>query len=121
MSDQLGLFAESSPSPPLASRIYSGEGELERDLGTARVWDHEPDEWKTLAWNALLILADGGEPFTSEDVRAIVGDPERPNVVGSLFLRASKRGIIKRTGELRHASRPSLHATDLPVWIGSGG
>jgi hypothetical protein len=90
-----------------------------RDEGTARVWENEVDEWKTLAWNALLLLADGGEPFTSEDVRAIAGDPTRPNAFGSLFYKAARRGIIRRTGMSRKASRPSMHATDLPFWIGA--
>lgn len=94
------------------------DGPARRDEGTTRVWSHADEQWKANAWDAICALATLGDPFTSEQVRAIVGDPDKPNAMGALFLRASKAGIIHRTGRVRRATRPSLHATDLPEWEG---
>lgn len=93
-------------------------GEALRDQGMARVLMFTPDEWKARALEAIGELARTGEPFTSEELRAIVGDPPKANAMGSIFNAAAMRKIIRHCG-WRKASRPGMHATDLREWIGT--
>lgn len=104
MSEQLSLVAS--------------DGEARRDRGMARVLDAAA-EWREDALVAIRGLAAEGAPFTAEDVRAIVGDPPRPNAMGAVFHLAARRRWIRKVG-YRPATRPSLHATDLAVWEGTG-
>lgn len=92
-------------------------GEALRDQGMARVLMFTDDEWKLRAMQAIIELARGGEPFTSEDLRELVGDPPKPNAMGSIFNTAAMRKIITHVG-WRKASRPGMHATDLREWMG---
>lgn len=92
-------------------------GEALRDQGMARVLMFTPDEWKARAFEAIVELAKTGEPFTSEQLREIVGDPPKPNAMGSIFNAAAMKKIIVHCG-WRKASRPGMHATDLREWIG---
>lgn len=103
MSEQLSLAA-------------AGEGETRRDVGMAKVLDAS-EEWRDDAMIAIRGLAAERAPFTAEDVRAIVGDPPRPNAMGAVFHLAARRGWIRKVG-YRKATRPSLHATELAVWEG---
>lgn len=92
-------------------------GEQLKTQGQQLVLSNESEEWKERAWNTIIVLARNGQPFTSEDVRAVAGDPERPNSVGAIFARAVKAGVIIQQGWTK-ASRLGMHATDLRVWVG---
>lgn len=89
-----------------------------RDAGAERVLINE-GEWKEAAAEAVRLLAHSGVPFTAEEVREIVGDPERTNAMGAVFLVASQAGLIEPCG-YRIPSRASRHANRLRVWKGSG-
>ncbi len=101
---------------PLFRPLPSGQ-EL-RDNGIALVDGAEPLAWKAKADAAIATLAASGLEFTAEDVRAIAGDPSRPNAMGAAFNRAAKTGTITY---VRHApsSRPTLHRCAIRVWIGT--
>ncbi len=92
------------------------EGEARRDAGMAKVLDASA-EWRSDAMVAIRGLALEPTGFTAEEVRAIVGDPPRPNAMGAVFHLAARRGWIRKVG-YRKATRPSLHATELAVWEG---
>lgn len=93
-------------------------GEVLRDDG-AEAALRNAEEWAEAAWAALLELAASGEGFTSEDLRRRAGDAPVPNAVGGLFLRASRRRLIAKSGTYRRGTRPESHATELPVWKGT--
>lgn len=89
-----------------------------RDAGVSSVSGHTPGEWRSAADRAIVELANKRDPFTAEDVRAVVGDPpNHPNAMGARFLDAARAGIIRQVGRQLPA-RPSRHASSVGVWIG---
>jgi len=99
------------------------EGEQLKFEGMALASDAVPD-WYDQAWTVLLGLAAKGDPFTSEDVVAVVGLPRgdvstnKNNAVGALISSAARKHIIHKVG-YRNSKRPALHAAALAVWVGS--
>lgn len=95
------------------------EGEQRKADGMAAVLDHADSLWTDRAWAYILFLGKTGQEFTSETVRAVVGDPPGSgNVFGALFSKAARGGSIRSVGWTK-ATRPGLHATDLRVWVGA--
>lgn len=94
-------------------------GEALRDAGIARVLDHTPESWKNAALEAITSLATSGRGFTAEDVREIAGDPPgHYNAMGAAVRAAATRGLIRKVGFTK-ATRASLHATELALWVGT--
>jgi hypothetical protein len=75
------------------------------------------DEWAKAAQLVLDELIDRSLPFTSEDVRVVVGPPPSNGSFGGLFLRAAKAGRIEAVGYER-SRRPARHSWLLRQWIG---
>ena len=98
-------------------RLDQAHGDELRDQGVRKVYEAEDDGWKVRAEAAIYVLAKRGQSFTAEDVRAVVGDPTRPNAMGALFRLASAHGIIERVGFSKPV-RPSRHASMMAVWRG---
>lgn len=93
-----------------------------RDAGTEQVRSHN-EEWAERADVAVGRLAfetklGEREHFCAEDVRLIVGDPPHPNVMGSVFLRAVRRGVIRGVGWKR-ATRREGHACRMQMYVGT--
>lgn len=65
----------------------------------------------------LRRLARAGEPFTSEDVTAAVGQPPSSGAVGARMAAAARRGTIVAIGH-RKAERVNQHATEIKLWRG---
>jgi len=107
------------PAPALAPRPLRSEGEELALAGMARATQAEGRDWIERADNAIRALAASGAEFNSEDVRRLAGDPEHPNAMGGRFSVAARRGLILCVGR-RKAERPTLHAHELRVWVGTG-
>ena len=90
-----------------------------RDEGIELVDKNTSYEWKESADNAICSLALSGRTFTAEDVRRLAGSPSRPNAFGSRFMKAIRRGWIKKVG-YTNAARPDAHARALAQYRGSG-
>jgi hypothetical protein len=74
---------------------------------------------------AIGICADGGDPFTAEDVRAYLGRFVRDlddvsKVLGGRMRAAALRGQIYTLGETSTAKRTDAHARRMLVWYGKG-
>jgi hypothetical protein len=74
---------------------------------------------------AIRICADGGDPFTAEDVRAYLGRYVRDledvsKVLGGRMRAAAIRGHIFTLGETNTAKRTDAHARRMLVWYGKG-
>lgn len=96
-------------------------GEDLRDAGIAQTDENTSDRWKDaadraiaqLAWDCKIGLRD---QFSSEDVRALAGDPpDNPNAMGARFLHARRRGVIHLVG-YGVATRPEAHACRLTFY-----
>ena len=73
--------------------------------------------WTARATEAIRALAATGKPFTAEDVRRLVGKPDRANWVGPTLAAAHQRGEIRQLGSATAARRPRKGSSTY-VWIG---
>lgn len=93
-------------------------GEALKTHGMQQAEEGASDGWKETWSQAIRLLAVIGDPFTSDDVRAIAGEPwDHPNACGSLFHRAAREGLIRQVG-YRKSERAKLHKHPLTLWQG---
>jgi hypothetical protein len=113
--EQLTFFAG-----PVTNTVASPKG-FERGMAASqkaadRRWT---DEQQDQVDAAILEVASRAGRFTSEDVWKLLGD-EFPVTKGmaARLLSHSRRGVIRNTGELSHASRGGAHdhGQRLTVW-----
>jgi len=95
-----------------------------RDAGARRALDASSDEWKRNARWVLGRLANSMMPFTADDLIAEAGLPNeqginRNNAVGSIFLNASKAGLIRPTGRRTPSKRAGNHGRYQTEWVGA--
>lgn len=102
----------------MTDQLTLEEGLALKEKGMALASLAEPEPYKQRARGAISYFASLGTPFTAEDVRELVGDPEHPNSLGALFSAAVKVGQIRRWSD-RPAVRAQRHASLLRVWIGT--
>jgi len=88
-----------------------------RDAGVEKVTLNTSEGYRESFNRVLGEMADTGQPFSSEDVTAVVGQPSNPNTVGALFIGAAKRGVIRKCG-YRQSTRPERHAAVIALWEG---
>jgi hypothetical protein len=93
-------------------------GDALKDTGMALADSAAAPDWKARWDEAILELARGGLPFTSDEVRELAGPPtDHPNAAGSRFAAAARAGVIERIG-YRNSTRAVLHSHPLSVWRG---
>jgi hypothetical protein len=95
-----------------------------RDYGIAAA-EHDRTLIIQAVDTAIRICADGGDPFTAEDVRAYLGRYVRDlkdvsKVLGGRIRAAAVRGDIFTLGETNTAKRTDAHARRMLVWYGKG-
>lgn len=110
------------PDPPQAESLFDlEEGRALRDDGASHAGDGAPaaltSGWRVKADECIDRLAKDGREFSADDLVAEVGEPPVPNMLGGVFLSASKRGMIRTVG-YRQGQRPSAHARVQRVWAG---
>ena len=82
------------------------------------------DLWKAKFKESVRAFARTRQPFTSEDVIAVVGLPcgdvamNANNAVGAMMTALAKRGVICKTGNRVQSRRKSSHGAELTEWIG---
>jgi hypothetical protein len=96
------------------------EGRRRAEEGMERSWTATSEEWRDVAWDTLIKLANSGKPFNSDDIKERIGPPDHPNAVGSLFSKASRRGIIEVVG-MRPMRGAKAHARMTFLYIGIKG
>ena len=103
--------------PPL---FDLGAGETLRDNGVTAAGSTNPQApaWRADAEAAIEVLAQTRTVFSADNLVAIVGPPPIPNMLGAVFLSASRAGLIVCTG-FRPAQRPTAHARMQRTWIGT--
>ncbi len=93
-------------------------GEALRDEGMRLVSEHVDQMWRDAADAEILRLASTGERFTVDDVRAVVGEPDRVNAWGARFGAAAKQGLIFQCDFVK-SHRAPRHAGMVRVWRGT--
>ena len=110
------LWVQPVTAPTLFDQPTPSEA---RHDAITRADDHANPEWREQAFTALTKVARMRLTFTADDVwDELAGADEtthNPSALGPVFLRASKAGLICKTGELR-LSRQTQRHRDLTVW-----
>ena len=87
--------------------------------GIQRADDHADAEWREQAFEAIQWCARMRITFTADDVWERLGESDasthEPAALGPVFLRASKAGLIVKTGG-QIPSRNHRRHRDLTVW-----
>lgn len=104
-------------------------GRVERQLlsvATAVVRTLAPREaeaaWMGAAANAITTAAAAGQPFTSDEVWALLDTqhpglaPPDPRAMGVAFARIQRRGLIAPTPATRRSTRRTNHGRPIRVW-----
>lgn len=90
-----------------------------RDEGMERVLEHR-SAYRWRLENAIHELARTGTPFTSDHLRAMVGDPPREvstNLTGAVVNAAAKAGVIRAVG-FTYSARVKGHKNVVRSWVG---
>jgi hypothetical protein len=106
MDDLLSLLPPEFPLPP---DVHAG---AELAAANADAW------WLSCAETAISYFAGLGQPFTADDVRSLVPEPDEPNRWGGVFRRAYSAGVIEPTGSARPSSTGSRRGGLLREWRG---
>lgn len=80
--------------------------------------------WKMAAAEAIRQLVAAGDPFTADDVWAMI-EPlgvrtHEPNAMGAVFNAAARDGIITSDGMYRPSCRRKAHRRMVRVWRAAG-
>ena len=99
------------------------EGERRKQEGIDRVLENAASHWKAVAASEILALAQTGEPFTIDalkaKVRPVAGEPHHYNAWGGVVNRAARRKLIRMTGRLVASAQATCHAHKNPEWEGT--
>jgi hypothetical protein len=88
-----------------------------RDDGLALVEASQSPEWTTAACRCIDELAASGEPFSADDVRAIVGTPLHPRAFGMVFKWAVESDALERVGMVQ-SKRPEARGRWIVIYRG---
>ncbi len=98
------------------------ESMRQRDIGIELVLERR-SAYRGDVEAAIRWFARDGKEFSADDVRTLVGDPPRgvsTNLVGALFMGASRAGLIKAVGYTT-SGRVIGHANTVRSWVGRNG
>lgn len=87
-----------------------------------RAADHADTDWLRDAARAVRTLAAQREPFTTDDVWALLNatstaTTHEPRALGAVIRQAQRDELIRTTGEWRKSTRPECHTRPCAVWI----
>lgn len=117
MSSTPSLFDQ--PDEPPARK-----GERLRDEAITRAREHAPDEWYSLAWDAVRIVARAADEWTTDEVWALLDErgapaPPEPRAMGAIMRDVKRRGLATPTDRTRLSTRPDCHRRPIRVWRSS--
>lgn len=102
----------------IGQQLTLEDGRRARDVGQQIATYSTDVAWVLAADAAIERLAATGDPFTADEVRAMVGPPVgSASAMGPRFTAAAAAGIIRKIG-YRQSSSPTRHAGILAVWRG---
>ena len=78
--------------------------------------DADKDAWRAGVHTGIEYLAHHGAPFTADDLHDMgIQPPWHPNAWGTVFMHASRRGLIQKVGH-KPSTVPSRKGSILTVW-----
>jgi hypothetical protein len=92
------------------------QSELALNEALARVEEAAKEEWKEDVLNAIRMLAEVREYFTSDDVWMEVESPREPRALGAMMRQAKKLGWIEPTTSHVMSIRVACHRRPLRIW-----
>ena len=104
-----------------ASLFDSDRAEDERDAGIATAEQGASDRWLAQALAAVRVIAARGEPFSTDDVWALLATMgaavREPRAMGAVMRRARQLGICEPTGGFEKSVRPEHHRGPVRIWV----
>ena len=105
-------------------------GQQAAQAGIDQAEDHAQQEWLEWAAAAVRTCAETGEPFTTDQVyavmeaRAIAENRPTPatherRAMGAVVRKAVQDGLIVDTGRIQPTERPEGHASPKRLWVGA--
>lgn len=94
----------------------------QREVSLERVTEAADRSYRRDLEEAIVQLADGGQPFCSDDIRALAGDPPAgcsPNIAGAAIMAALKQSQVQQVGFTRSA-RVIGHGNRVGLYVGKG-
>jgi hypothetical protein len=93
----------------LASRTRAdiAEAQRRRDEGVALADEATDDFWRNTVDQAIRHFAARGEPFSQNELRELLPEPNSPFAFGARFLKAARDGVIQPIGAVRSTKRES--------------
>jgi hypothetical protein len=81
--------------------------------------------WSSEAWAVMRELARSGAPFSADDLRDRVWEPDPDhtpnganNTIGSIFRQAAAQGLIELTGQVVKSRSPHRKGGMIQLWRG---
>ena len=105
--------------PPPHVKLPPKNGVERRDEGIKQAWDNTPQNWRTVAMTLLYQLCLDQAEVNTDDLQAVLPPlPEgaHPNVMGGLWMEATRRKLIRRTPRTIASTRPSANARRIPIY-----
>lgn len=127
MIEEVPLFDANITALPswrrtLARVTHPGLAKAVKEDAIERADAHADPDWKDLAYSAVRTCACENYDFTADDVWELLwrshspqATTHEPSALGPVFLRASRDGMIQKTGHVRASRHPRRHR-DLTVW-----
>ena len=96
------------------------DGASLRDAGLAAT-EQAQQAWADRAFAAMKLLAQSKEFLTADDLDDWMrssGDepPQSRNVIGALFMRLVRGGVVEETGTFLRSDKAVKHRRRLPIW-----
>ena len=80
-------------------------------------------QWQEAAMECLRLLAATGEPFTADEVHALMRPygvhTQSDNAMGAMFNKARREGLIVSDGMYRPSERRDAHRRMVRIWKGA--
>lgn len=103
------------------SLFDAAEGSRRRDEAILRVDANAPSSWKRAALQAVRMICEKRDEFTTDEVWFIlevngVDGPHEPRAMGPIMMQAERRRWCAKTDDWRNSVRADCHARPLKVW-----
>jgi len=105
-----------SPNERYADEYRASLSDRAKRTGQGRAVQTDPEGFRREA-RAIAVLAEFGNQFSADDVRAWAGPFESPDVIGAAFSAAKRAGLIRVAG-VTTSKAVSRHGGLVRLWEG---
>lgn len=94
-----------------------GEGQRLKEEAIDRVERNAAEEWKRVAYEAVRMVCNQRQEFTTDDVWRLLRDkPDEPRAMGAIMRQAARSGLCYKTDRVIESAIPTCHRRPVAVW-----